>query len=360
MKNVLCYIDELGPGGAERQITFLAVLLKKSGYPVKVYCYHPNYFYEDVLTSNGVELIKVELKKNDYLNKIKNTWKVIAKYHFDTVISYSEGPNVIASLIKVLKPSLNVIASERNTTQVLTRKERVRFLLYKFVDAVVANSYAQTAFIKNNYPRLSNKTHTITNYVDIVKFHPAETHPDNSIVRIIVVARHSAQKNVPAFIEAVKLLKSKDLSFHVDWYGDDGGGCKQDHEKLATEYGLDNYLTFHSSVNNIQDYYREADVFCLPSLYEGFPNVVCEAMSSGLPVICSNVCDNPNLIEENVNGFLFDPKEPQSIADTIERIVGLSVEERNIIGQRNREKAERIFSEATFVNSYIRLIEKDA
>lgn len=359
MKSILCYIDELGPGGAERQITSLAVLLKKNGYPVKVYCYHPNYFYEDVLASNNVELIKVELKKNDYFNKIKNTWTVISKYGFDTVISYSEGPNVIASMIKLRKPSLNVIVSERNTTQFLTRKEKIRFFLYKLVDSIVANSYTQTRFIKDHFPGLSEKTFTITNYIDIDKFHPAKELPANPKVTIIVVARHSAQKNVPTYIEAIKLLKDKNLPFVVDWYGDDGGGCKQDHVDLVKEYDIEDYLRFYPSQNNIQDYYRKADVFCLPSLYEGFPNVLCEAMSTGLPIICSNVCDNPSLIDDKINGYLFDPKNPQDIADAIERIVTLSSEEKILMGKRNREKAEKIFSEVQFVNSYIKLIEKE-
>jgi len=357
MKNILCYIDELGPGGAERQITSLAALLRKSGYPVKVYCYHPNYFYEDYLVCNDVELIKVELKKNDYINKIRNTCSVISKYNFDTIISYSEGPNVIASLIKVFRPSLNVIVSERNTTQCLTLKEKLRFFLYRFVDSIVANSFSQTNFIKGTYPKLQNKTFTITNYIDTTKFHPAEINITDSKVKFIVVARHSAQKNVPRFIEAINLLKNKNLPFYVDWYGDDGGGCKQEHVELSEKYGLNNYLQFHPSASNIQDYYRKADVFCLPSLYEGFPNVLCEAMSSGLPVICSDVCDNPTLIENNVNGLLFNPKDPQSIAKAIESIVGMSSEQRRTIGRRNRVKAEHIFSEATFVNSYIKLIE---
>ena len=45
MKKILCFIDELGSGGAERQLTSLAVLLRKNNYDVDVYCYHQNYFY---------------------------------------------------------------------------------------------------------------------------------------------------------------------------------------------------------------------------------------------------------------------------------------------------------------------------
>lgn len=54
---------------------------------------------------------------------------------------------------------------------------------------------------------------------------------------------------------------------------------------------------------SIEVEYRKADVFCLPSLYEGYPNVVAEAMSCGLPILCSNVCENPYIVEEGAMAF---------------------------------------------------------
>lgn len=357
MKNVLCYIDELGSGGAERQITSLAVLLNKNGYKVRVFCYHPNYFYENTLIENNIELIKVELKKNNYINKIQNTWRVVSKYNFDTIIAYSKGPVIIASLIKLLKPSLNVIVSERNTTQKLTFKDKVRFFLFRFVNSIVINSHSQTDFLRTNYPHLTSNTYTITNFIDIEKFHPSSNFVHNSIFRFIVVARHSIQKNVPIFIEAINLLKNSKTPFIVDWYGEDGGGNKQEHINLVNEYGIGDRLIFHHSASNIEEYYRQADAFCLPSLYEGFPNVLCEAMSSGLPIICSNVCDNPMLIDDNINGFLFDPQKPEDIAEAILKIVNMPQETRIKMGILNREKAEKIFSEKNFVAEYVKLIE---
>ena len=49
------------------------------------------------------------------------------------------------------------------------------------------------------------------------------------------------------------------------------------------------------------------DAFCLPSFKEGYPNVIVEAMSCELPVLCSKICENPVIVEDNINGFLFDP-----------------------------------------------------
>jgi len=357
MKSVLCYIDELGSGGAERQITYLAVLLKHAGYDVKVYCYHPIYFYEYLLVENNIELIKLKLRKNNFWNKLKNTYKVVSDYNFDTIIAYSVGPEMIASLIKILKPQIRLIASERNTTQRLDKRERLKFALLGFADFIVPNSYTQTRFIQEHYAKLSKKSITITNYIDTSKFYPSELSISNSTPRFIVAARHHQQKNVPKFIEAVKIAKNEGASFIVDWYGENGGGNKEAHIKMAETYGVSDVLRFHPSVKDIEKYYREADFFCLPSLYEGFPNVICEAMSSGLPIICSNVCDNPFLVKDGVNGFLFDPHSPDDIAKVIIKILSISLEDRKKMGINNRKEAQRLFGKETFLSKYVNLIE---
>ena len=85
--------------------------------------------------------------------------------------------------------------------------------------------------------------------------------------------------------------------------------------------------------------------------------MICEAMASGLPVACSNVCDNGRYVEDGVNGFLFNPKVPDSIAESIEKLIGLDVDRYNTFCRMSRQYAEERFSYNTFVNSYIKLIE---
>lgn len=77
---------------------------------------------------------------------------------------------------------------------------------------------------------------------------------------------------------------------HFYWYGD-----KQHHPdyyaQVEAEYqrlDIADYMTLNGPESHIEEEYQKADAFCLPSLYEGYPNVVAEAMSCGLPVICSN------------------------------------------------------------------------
>ena len=119
---------------------------------------------------------------------------------------------------------------------------------------------------------------------------------------------------------------------------------------------LERYFEFKSATKSIINEYQSADIFCLPSLFEGFPNVLCEAMSCGLPVICSDVCDNAQIAVNGKSGYLFDPINADNIADAIEKILSQSDVELSKIGIYNRNRAIDCFSEEKFVNKYIDII----
>ena len=180
----------------------------------------------------------------------------------------------------------------------------------------------------------------------------------------MTAARLAKQKNVIRYLEAIHILKERGVgNVHFDWYGHVQKG-EEEYEKIilakAKELDVDNYVTFHPNVSNIVDYYHECAAFCLPSNYEGFPNVVCEAMSCGKPILCSRVCDNGRIVNEGFNGLLFDPNEPKDIADKIETMVRMPKAQREEWGRRGRDIAVEMFSEESFVNKYIALIESSS
>ena len=128
-------------------------------------------------------------------------------------------------------------------------------------------------------------------------------------------------------------------------------------EKKIEEYRLNDIFTFYAPTQEVERVYHEADLFCLPSIYEGFPNVLCEAMSCGVPVVCSRVCDNPYIVEEGKSGFLFDPNDVQDMVRTIERFIELPDNQRRELAANARLRVEQLCSKETFVNSYRRIID---
>ena len=102
--------------------------------------------------------------------------------------------------------------------------------------------------------------------------------------------------------------------------------------------------------------YQKADIFCLPSYFEGFPNVVCEAMSCGLPILASNVCDNANIVSEGENGVLFNPQSIDEISLAVITMLERHQEELNRMSSTSRLRAQELFSLKAFVNDYISII----
>ena len=148
MKKILCLIDGLGSGGAQRQIVGLANLLKNIGYDVSIACYHQVYFYEEWIVSHQIPLIKLHPNPNR-LSKYLSIRNLQKKERFDVIIAYLDGPTVISCLLKCLQGGFKLLVSERNVTQNLCLSEKLKFLVYRFADSIIPNSYSQQDFIQN-------------------------------------------------------------------------------------------------------------------------------------------------------------------------------------------------------------------
>ena len=352
---ILCLIEALGSGGAERQMVGLASMLKKDGYGVKVLTYYPKDFYKYVLDEAGVEYEYLE-EAQDKKHRIPALAKAIKRYRPETVICYSPSAAMIACLLKMIGFKYQLIVSERNSIRTNSRREKLKFFFYKWADCIVPNSHEQEQFIVTNYPKLINKTEVITNFVDTKFFCPQSEYSSHQPCKIICVGRDNPQKNQLRFIDAVKILADKDLQFKVDWFGSFESDYGHQCVAKIKEMRLEHWIELKGETKNVSDEYRQHDVFCLPSIYEGFPNVLCEAMSCGLPVVCSNVCDNPTIVKDGENGLLFDPTNVEDMADKLEMMIKMSEAEKKQISKRNRERSIKLFSADAFLSKYNKLI----
>lgn len=359
MKRILCLIDGLGSGGAERQMVGLAVLLKNKGYTVDLVCYHNDVFCVPIAQKGGVEPVVLKVNNSQWSKLLSVRRFIKERGGYDCVIAYKNGANAICCLLKMIGLKFKLIVSERNTDRAVGGKKKL-FMLYRYADYVVPNSFSQGDFMSKHFPWMKKKIVVISNFTDTNHFTTKNTQKEGAII-VLTAARLARQKNIIRYLEAIALLKEKGVSnVHFDWYGHTQKG-EEDYEEAVyakvKKLGLEDTVTFHPSVTNIVDYYQSCDVFCLPSIYEGFPNVVCEAMSCGKPILCSRVCDNERLVRDGYNGLLFDPESAEDMADKMEKNINMNKEQRELWGKRSRELAIDILSEESFVNKYIALIE---
>lgn len=352
---VLCLINGLASGGAQRQLVGLADLMIKKGVEVEIVYYRSEHFYVSFLQRTNVPY-KYVYTVND---KIITFWKVLAEvkdFSPDCIIAYLGGAVEIGCLIKLMGYKGRLIVSERNTTQCIGIREFVRFNLYRIADKVVPNSYSQKNFIEHNFSFLKDKLLTITNFVDTDYFVPIDRQQKNEITHMLVVGRVVKQKNVLLFLETIGKVIKKGVNLRVDWYGD--VSLSDYYEKCLMKVkllGIENIVIFHSESSEIRNAYQNSDVFCLPSIYEGFPNVICEAMACGLPVLCSNVCDNAFIIKEGQNGYLFNPLSSEDMSDCIIHYINLDEAVKKEMGILSRKIAVESFSKENFVEKYMEL-----
>lgn len=357
MRKILCFIESLGSGGAERQLTGLAVMLKEQGYEVEVCYYIKKEFYLPYLKENGVNVTFLKNAANKY-----KRYFAIRRYinisNPDTVISYSRSTSMITCLIKLLGAKYKLIVSERNTTQEIGKMERIQFFLYKWANLIVPNSNAQGKFIKENFANLASKINVITNFVDTDKFSPAmNTLLVHDTTNIICVGRRSPQKNILRFIDVIHKIVKDGYNIHINWFGqDENDEYNEKINKSIIDKRLENIFEFHEPSISIHEEYNKADVFCLPSLYEGFPNVLCEAMSCAKPILCSRVCDNPSIVSEYENGLMFNPLDIDDMVEIIEKYIDFSDKKKNDMAIKSREIAVDMFSKKSFLNKYIDII----
>ncbi len=366
---ILCFTDSLNSGGAQRQLCMLATLLKEHGYDVEFLTYYDYAFYRGFLDKANIPHKTVTA--GNKLGRIAVVRTAIRQGMPDVVIAYQETPSIIAEFAGLPRRNFGLIVSERNTDiGGLTPAIRTRFFLHRFADAVVPNSYAQQRFICEAAPYLAKKLTTIINCVDTDAFRPIDNlKMPTETINILIVSNFKPQKNPLAMVEAMRIVHhdQRMTNIVVDWYGNNWFVNGQPTAASALyltalqrigDYGLAKVFRLHNTMQDVARLYQGCTTLCLPSLYEGCSNVIGEAMACGKPVLASNVCDNPLLVKEGENGFLFDPADPQDIAATIIRFAKQDTAQWSKMGKSSRQRAEKLFSPLVFVNKYIELIEQ--
>ncbi|HYP13181.1 MAG TPA: glycosyltransferase [Bryobacteraceae bacterium] len=169
-------------------------------------------------------------------------------------------------------------------------------------------------------------------------------------VRLICVARLAPVKGQHVLVDAVNLLQREGLRVELCFVGD--GPDRPGLERHVRDLGLQSSVVFEGWCNQdrVRALYAATDIFVLASFAEGIPVVLMEAMAMEIPCVATNITGVPELISDNVNGFLVTPSDERQLADSIARLIH-SPELRESIGRSGREKVIRDFHLANNVHS---------
>ncbi len=149
----------------------------------------------------------------------------------------------------------------------------------------------------------------------------------NDKFTFLFVGKLVEKKGLEHLMRALKILKDKNRDFKLLIAG--GGPLEGQLKVLMRDLGLVGEVRFMGWVNNdlLPDIYSSSDVFIAPSIFdkrgetEGLPVVIIEAMACGVPVIASRVSGIPEIVSDNINGFLCSPGDPVDLAKKMDEIL---------------------------------------
>jgi glycosyltransferase involved in cell wall biosynthesis len=121
--------------------------------------------------------------------------------------------------------------------------------------------------------------------------------------------------------------------------------------------GLDDVVRIAPATDRVAALLRRLDLLVLPSRFEGFPNVVLEAMAAGTLVVAAPVGDVPALVEEGRTGLLFQPGSEEDLARALEAARGLPAEARRAITGEARRRVEERYGMDAVARLYLLLYE---
>jgi glycosyltransferase involved in cell wall biosynthesis len=364
----LLVIDHLGLGGAQRQFVELACGLVQRGHAVAIFNYFPeiDYFRARVLEA-GITVHDCRKGRGYSFRVLRSLAALIRTRRFDLVVSYLNTPNVYSELANLPGArGTKLVVSERSShhddQQYSYLSCATRRLLHGLSDQVVANSMTHAEWLRGK-PWLRNKVACIYNGLDLDYLRPAPlTPPASGELRLLAVGRLMPSKNPLNLIQALQLFQREHGYVpQVSWGGKTdsspaGKLCeRQVHELLDETPEIRRHWRWLGERLDMRSLLSEHHALIHPSLYEGLPNAVCEALAVGMPVLVSAVCDHALLVADGERGFTFDPNSPRDMAAAIAKLAGLPASGWGAFARNARRYAEDNLSIDRMVTSYEQL-----
>jgi glycosyltransferase involved in cell wall biosynthesis len=184
----------------------------------------------------------------------------------------------------------------------------------------------------------SSRLSMIPNAVDLEEFSTERETSSGNVIRVGFVGRLLSNKGPQYLVEAAGKAVRECPKLEFLLVGN--GPMRKQLDQQITRLGLNNRFHFLGAVPNVSEFMKRCDIFVRPSLTEGMPLTVLEAMACGVPTIASRVGGTPELIVDGENGFLIEPRNTDELCDRLLRL-GLDEGLRRMMGLRSRAYVEK-------------------
>lgn len=347
------FISSLSGGGAERVLVTIAKKIAEQGNSVKIFSLEKRPQFYDVDTN--VTLFKID-NNNRFGASLRDLFsirKVIKKHKADVNISFLSRCNILV-LIACLFTKNKVIVCDRNNP----KKEHSSFsffitnLLYKRANVInVQTEQAKTFYSK----KIQKKISVIENPLDTEHLQGQISECPERKKIILSMGRLENQKDFKTLISAFAKIAKDFPDWVLNIFGK--GENKQKILDFIKEKGLQEQIFLNDRTKKPFYEMSRSNIFVLSSFYEGFPNVLCEAMYAGCLCISSNCdCGPRELIKHGENGWLFPVQNVDSLANVLKNTI-MNNNELEQVRHAAQNTVKRLYVDS-IVTQWINMIRK--
>jgi glycosyltransferase involved in cell wall biosynthesis len=358
-------------GGAQKHVLLLSTELKSRGYDVTIFTSAGGKLIEKA-RENGISVVLVpdmvrEISPVSDIKAVRNLYRLFKEGGFDIVHSHSSKAGILARIAAKLAGTKRIIytahgfvfnepmSSIKRAIYIYIERigamlgDKVISVSKKDLDSALENrlvSGEKLVYIPNAIPEISKES-----LRDAAEVKKELGIPEGEFV-IGTISNFYETKGHIYLIEAVKRLHAEGHSFRTVFAGQ---GPKM--QEMMDISGGDKGIMFLGYREDNYDIMNTLDLFVLPSIKEGMPYVVLEAMSLGKPVLCTKVGALTDMIEDGVNGFIVEPQDSGLIYEKLKWILG-NRDSLQPVGAAGEKYVKDNFSMSKFTESVISVYEE--
>lgn len=374
---VALLLEDLAFGGTQRQALELASRLDPSRFDSRMWTLVTRDDFADEARERG---LSVERLSGGTVVTPTALWRLhrnIRRFRPDILLLLTVLPNIWGRVIGRLSGVPVLIANSRQSGNPRRQHEK---LLKRLATHTVCNANALKEQLINDFGVDGNRITVIHNGVDFERFQPASGPAEADIARagdspgaspaqtseavpesagspeqrILMLGRLVPAKNHDLLIEAFCRVAPRHPSARLSIVGD--GARRDELIRLAAEKGAGR-IEILPARRDVLPLFHSASIFALSSRSEGFPNVIAEAMASGLPVAATDVDGVPELVAHGETGILSPSGDVEALAASLDTLLG-DRETARRMGLAGRKRVEEYFSFAAMAAKHEQLFER--
>jgi L-malate glycosyltransferase len=339
--NLLQVVYGFSVGGAELKLLELVSRLNRNLFNMSIVCVGINGPLEERFRALGLPVYMLpKARRFDYTLPVKLA-RLARSLQTDIMMTTLFFADIIGALSTYIYKPKALISWEAITGQLRPHQKKMYQWTSSRFDKVVAVSNSIWPYIQQDRGMDPGRIQTIYYGVDLRKYATAEPHRERSSYVFGTAARLVHQKGHTYLLDAIPDVLADYPQ--ASWVFAGTGDKEAELQEKCRKMQLESRVTFLGRRNDVPELLADWDAFILPSLWEGFPNVLLEAMARCRPVIATRVEGSEELVVHEQTGLLVDKQNPAALAQAMKQILA-DRERSEAWGRAGRKRVEDHFS----------------